>query len=733
MAKVAALPSGHDTNKGGLSQLDELAQRLALAVERGAHAVRTEAEKGLAAISGASAAPIVVNVGGFWRSWCQEDYPGAAFSVFAGTDLPPNADQIDEPTFHAGMLFLPIRVGALAALIQAPKAGRDGFAALRVAAGCVDLAITTCERRDPSIRVEQELIELHRPASRLLAAVGPEEIVLITSSEARRLIPADICAVLMRVGNDVLTRHCIGDFSLNLERLNGEGNHRAVARVLRALQPLDRLASQSSGEGDDEALLSAMHTPGYGQTLSAPIISPGDAEGAIDIWRRGGGEFGRSDYAKLAAIAALSSMALNNAQRDKLVSGLADSSSVDADYRRFQFDLAGQLLLGKGLDGLAARLAQHCGASVSVFDADGSSISAVTAPVKGRASRDEHAYRRLPSHARSDKPQTIRDAGGVSASHPVILSGDVVGHILLIDAGISKMHHLALSHAAVVAALMFQRQRIATEARNESVQTIIWDLLEGSDFERGEALKRAKQHGISTTNACSVAIVAIENIAAISDPQQSGRGFNRLIEIARGSGLGQLSEVLGLRGTELRAVCRETDKPDLIALGDELIAELRRELPQLKVAIGFSGMCGDLSSLSTAFREARVAVEVAQHQSEPSATHYSDVGLMGLLISLRRASDMHRVSREILGAVLAQPENARNTLLKTLTAFFDANCSHIGAADILGVHQKTVAYRLAKVSRLSGLNLGKHQDRLLADLAVRIFSIINMKQAPRDR
>ena len=51
------------------------------------------------------------------------------------------------------------------------------------------------------------------------------------------------------------------------------------------------------------------------------------------------------------------------------------------------------------------------------------------------------------------------------------------------------------------------------------------------------------------------------------------------------------------------------------------------------------------------------------------------------------------------------------------------NCSRTAAAELLGVHEKTVAYRLGKIRDMTGLDFSKHEKRLLADIALRMHSM----------
>ena len=46
------------------------------------------------------------------------------------------------------------------------------------------------------------------------------------------------------------------------------------------------------------------------------------------------------------------------------------------------------------------------------------------------------------------------------------------------------------------------------------------------------------------------------------------------------------------------------------------------------------------------------------------------------------------------------------------------------AAQRLGVHRKTISYRLDKVAELTGLDLSTHDDRLVADLSLYVYRLL---------
>ena len=78
---------------------------------------------------------------------------------------------------------------------------------------------------------------------------------------------------------------------------------------------------------------------------------------------------------------------------------------------------------------------------------------------------------------------------------------------------------------------------------------------------------------------------------------------------------------------------------------------------------------------------------------------------------------------DVIGPLLEYDRTKDGELLKTLRAYFDADCSQRAAADTLFIHHKTLSYRLKQIRELTGLDLNCHTDRMRTDLALRIHLV----------
>ena len=129
-----------------------------------------------------------------------------------------------------------------------------------------------------------------------------------------------------------------------------------------------------------------------------------------------------------------------------------------------------------------------------------------------------------------------------------------------------------------------------------------------------------------------------------------------------------------------------------------------------------SGAAGLIRTLGEAGDAARVAA------GRPEAGHFVHVdrlGLAQLLLAWTQTDTFQPAARQLLGPLAS----GSGDLLKTLTAYLDAESSLAETSAILGVHRNTVADRIARIERILGVDLTDPETRLALHLATRTFRI----------
>jgi sugar diacid utilization regulator len=243
-------------------------------------------------------------------------------------------------------------------------------------------------------------------------------------------------------------------------------------------------------------------------------------------------------------------------------------------------------------------------------------------------------------------------------------------------------------------------------------------------------VERAKELNVELAGEYHVLVCDIEGLDM---PNDTGRLTGRDIETRRRSIAaipGRLAAAYrtirfsGLRGSELVVVGMFRDARHGEEIAHALMAEIGRLVPAATPKIGISRGCSNPMAMPEPFRDARIALAVARHGSGKRVVAFHDAGIAGLLMSMREGPDFQSFIREKLGRLLLEKNPQRDVLLNTLHVFFKTNCSQQATAQELRTHQKTIAYRLDKVSRITGIDLSSHEDRVLLYLALKMNELI---------
>lgn len=167
---------------------------------------------------------------------------------------------------------------------------------------------------------------------------------------------------------------------------------------------------------------------------------------------------------------------------------------------------------------------------------------------------------------------------------------------------------------------------------------------------------------------------------------------------------------------ELRAVVAATgDDPAGLALAGRIGAVLGRP-------VAVSRRFGDPAGRPAAEAEARATLEAVERlpvADRPSVGSAERLPAYRLLGDLPHLPDGARQARLLLEPLLAGSANGRSTNLATLRAVLERGGA-TEAAQALGVHRNTVAYRIRRIEALGGWDLTDPDLRLALGVAMRI-------------
>ena len=692
-----------------------------------------EAERAVVRLFPTAQARVIVRTGGAWHEWSRLEHGGEGPAVVA----PVAIDTCESPLRTPAFVFAPVVLGALGIRIDGDAPGVEHSDDLAVLRRFFALALQTCERQRMAAQNLDEVQSLQRVATRMLQSHDLSEILLLITQEAKRLLSADICGVLLRESDRIVMRRCVGNRSpltATLEMGPGQG---LAGMVLERSEPAS-VEDYVASDWISRDFFHLAEAEMVRSALAAPLIGRSHVIGVLEVWRRRPSTFTPLDTMRLVALSNLTSIAIENAELYASQSRMVDELGRANKALNQRYDmvrsassltqsLMQMLLQGAGLQGITRAAAAFLNTEIGVVDEHSHAI-AWTGADEGSALMEEVARAALPlgaaaRHAGAEA-STVAVRGGRWRVQPVVVEGSAVAWVLgrLADTG-EALAELTLAQVAMVAALHRLEQRAASRARSETIDAIIWDLLRADDAARAAAIDRATDVKLDLDGPLRLYLCEL-GTTALGSAERSGSTLRQLVARTVGSIGDDGLRAVAMQGTSIAVLCADQVIDDAERFAQRLVMRLSEALDGRLVVGGGSSRCLAAGALSIAFREAQIALDVSRQIGRCNAVVYDRAGVVGMLLSLRHEVGMRRFLQLNLGQLLLEEEKQRDLLLQTMRVFFDVNCSHEAASQRLGVHRKTIAHRLGKISELTGLDLTTHDDRLVADLALYVHRML---------
>lgn len=148
------------------------------------------------------------------------------------------------------------------------------------------------------------------------------------------------------------------------------------------------------------------------------------------------------------------------------------------------------------------------------------------------------------------------------------------------------------------------------------------------------------------------------------------------------------------------------------------VKEALEEALTLPDPVGTGSPAPGLAGFRSSYREALDARRIAVLRGSSGVTRHRDVALLAVLCADPERARARALAVGELGPLAQAGDDTMERLRETLTAYLACGESHVGAAQRLFVHQKTVAYRIRQAEALLGRRIGDRRVELEAALLV---------------
>jgi sugar diacid utilization regulator/putative methionine-R-sulfoxide reductase with GAF domain len=711
---------------------------------QGTDAVLRAAATVLGRLSGSDYTVIVENVGDSWQNALDDDLPADALDAIE--KLPESSQEWDtrQEIPDLRMTFVPLRPGSLAAIVPKPlEAGSELATTTSIAAKMCDILVRDAERIENLRLLIGEVSDGPILPLEILSVRDTDQLLLSSVNAALQIVEADMAGVFLVEEGELVMRSCVGHRTAQTAHLRMHKGQGLAGQVLATGRPcaIDDYVASALITHEFDTLAKK---EGAYAALAAPLAIGGDIIGVLEVWARRRSVFVESHERRIVEVAKLVAIAINNAQEFERqqadVKELSEAQftlegrlSAIQGARSFQQTLGQLLLEGAGLAAIIRHTSTALEAKTVVLSNEFDVIEAFPSIGEG-----EDVRSKVSALVKAKDPQLadldiqkIDDEWVILRS--VAAGDDLLGWLYVATVYEPDMAvQLAIGEAFLHIALCQMMQRTADYVRSSEREEILWDLIEGTPASRLMAVDRSKWLRLQLGQPQRVLRgrlwdPEVELADAGTELARSGQVRNRLLArlrnfmVADGAG-----ELVALRGNELAAIVPFTLMPRVRRVVDDVSAIVGEFIPDVKPVWGVSGICERPLSLDRASREASTALRAAERLKAGTVASYDELGVVRLFVASQGDDSIREFVRQMLGNVIAYDERKDGRLLETLRIYFESNCSQQDAADKLFVHHKTVRYRLTRIEQLSGLDLSTHEDRINLDLALKVYSVMNV-------
>jgi len=284
---------------------------------------------------------------------------------------------------------------------------------------------------------------------------------------------------------------------------------------------------------------------------------------------------------------------------------------------------------------------------------------------------------------------------------PVRSGGEVLGYLWLLDPdedlGEPELDRLRAGARELAAILVGAARR---EVPDEAA--LLEALRSPDPATRERAAERTRGRHLLADEGVILCLLAARGSGA--DPVGAARQVVRRLSVGH---------AIAATAPEGAALLASLGDPVLRTLPHEQLGTWLRAVAGTEVAVGQSAEA-TLTSLDEASRQAGLALRVAR--SRPAAEAVAAFQTLG---ADRLVAQLPTAAVRDIPPGLAHLLREEPALVETLTAFLEAGGDVKSTAAALSLHRSGLYYRLGRIQELTGLDLDRGDDRLLAHLAIR--------------
>jgi sugar diacid utilization regulator len=320
---------------------------------------------------------------------------------------------------------------------------------------------------------------------------------------------------------------------------------------------------------------------------------------------------------------------------------------------------------------------------------------------------------------------------------PVVAGESTLGYLAILEPDAAdedppvpaEADLLAAQHAASVYALALMRERLTVEVTTELRDELLEGLLVGQVTDEQATRERARRLGYDDAISYQALVLLPDDPAEREQSFHStdsgwSAGWRRRVldSVAQLVRDRAPRAIVTRRRDDLVVLLPEESEPAAGDLGRSVTLYVASMYPEWPLTVGIGGPCRAPREIARSYAQARRAAEVAlRFGRRGEVVTFDDLGFYRLLFQISDRTELRAFLDQVMGPLLAYDQKHRTDFVQTIASYLSNNNSLQATAKELYVHVNTAAYRLQRVQTITGLDLSRTEDCLLARVALMIL------------
>ncbi|WP_289135810.1 XylR N-terminal domain-containing protein [uncultured Brevibacillus sp.] len=163
--------------------------------------------------------------------------------------------------------------------------------------------------------------------------------------------------------------------------------------------------------------------------------------------------------------------------------------------------------------------------------------------------------------------------------------------------------------------------------------------------------------------------------------------------------------------------------------GEGLLKRLGNIVQPLKVVLGISDCCKDITQLNDSFNDSLKAIEIAKiKRQDNQVVLSSELGHLAILLDAKRPDELERYASKLLGQLYEYDKQYSTEYLQTLYNYLSNECNLYKTARFMNVSISGMRYRLGRIQELSGIDVSQSTTRFEIQMALEIYLVLGKIQ-----